>query len=122
MNIIWLLFSLKGRISRQPYWLFMLALLLITFVPAFTIFEAYSSEAEYYVNFVSFITLYPAIAVQVKRWHDIDKSGWWILINFIPFIGIIWAIIENGFYAGDEGENVYGKSPLKSVSGLSNGT
>tara|TARA_R110002096_G_scaffold4501_38_gene21297 strand:- start:2432 stop:3079 length:648 start_codon:yes stop_codon:yes gene_type:complete len=37
------------------------------------------------------------LASTVKRWHDRDKSGWWIWINFVPVIGGFWALIENGF-------------------------
>ncbi len=37
------------------------------------------------------------LTIQAKRWHDRDKSAWWILIGLLPVIGPIWALVENGF-------------------------
>src|SRR6476619_2368481 len=42
-------------------------------------------------------SLIPAVIVYIKRFHDRDKSGWWVLIGFIPIIGAIWLLIEVGF-------------------------
>lgn len=53
-----------------------------------------------------------AIIVQVKRWHDRNKSAWWVLINLIPYIGFFWTFIECGFIKGTKGENRYGEDPL----------
>ena len=53
-----------------------------------------------------------SLAVQVKRWHDRDKSAWWLLMNFVPFIGAIWVLVECGFLRGTEGQNNYGPDPL----------
>jgi uncharacterized membrane protein YhaH (DUF805 family) len=49
-----------------------------------------------------------AIATQIKRWHDRDKSGSWIVIALVPLIGGLWALIETGFLAGTLGDNKYG--------------
>ena len=49
-----------------------------------------------------------SLAIQVKRWHDRDKSGWWALINIVPVIGGLWALVECGFLKGDEGANRFG--------------
>ena len=55
-------------------------------------------------------TLIPSLAVAVRRLHDINKSGWYILIGFIPFVGgiilLIWAVKE-----GDKGANQFGPDP-----------
>jgi uncharacterized membrane protein YhaH (DUF805 family) len=56
------------------------------------------------------------IVVQIKRWHDLDKSGAWILINFIPFFGPLWTLIQCGFVRGTEGENQYGLDPLENAT------
>ena len=61
---------------------------------------------------VGLVLFWSLIAIQVKRWHDRDKSGWWILINFIPIVGA-WALIENGFLRGTEGKNRFGEDPLE---------
>jgi len=109
MNIIWFLFSFKGRIQRLHYWLFTLVMLIIILVPAYVLFESFSEEANNFVNLMSLIFLWPNLAVQAKRWHDRNKSAFWLLINFVPFIGTLWAIIENGFLAGTTDTNRYGE-------------
>ncbi len=58
------------------------------------------------------VFLYSSVVVQIKRWHDRDKKGWWIFINFIPFIGTIWALVENGILKGTKGPNRFGPSRL----------
>lgn len=54
--------------------------------------------------------LIPGLAVSVRRLHDINKSGWMMLITFIPLIGYIWLIV---LFAtnGNTGINEYGKDP-----------
>jgi uncharacterized membrane protein YhaH (DUF805 family) len=56
--------------------------------------------------------LYPSLAVAAKRFHDRDKSGWWVLIIFIPIVGIIWYIVELGCLPGTPGPNRFGSDPL----------
>jgi uncharacterized membrane protein YhaH (DUF805 family) len=53
-----------------------------------------------------------SLALQVKRWHDRDKSGAWVFIGFIPLIGPIWALVECGFLRGTVGPNRYGNDPI----------
>jgi uncharacterized membrane protein YhaH (DUF805 family) len=57
------------------------------------------------------LSLTPAIIVNIKRFHDRDKSGWWVLIVLIPIIGAIWLLIELGFLKGTPGPNQFG-SPV----------
>jgi uncharacterized membrane protein YhaH (DUF805 family) len=57
-----------------------------------------------------------SLALQIKRWHDRDKSGVWVFINFIPIIGGIWTLVECGFMDGTLGPNRYGPSP-KGIQG-----
>ena len=52
------------------------------------------------------------VVVQIRRWHDRNKSGWWILLNLIPFLGSAWALIELGFIRGTKGPNRFGPDPL----------
>ena len=44
----------------------------------------------------------------IRRYHDRNKSGWWLLFGFIPLIGALWQIIELGFLSGTRGDNDYG--------------
>ena len=61
---------------------------------------------------IALAILYPSLAVAAKRFHDRDKSGWWILILFIPIIGFIWYLVELGFLPGTPGPNRFGPDPL----------
>jgi len=50
------------------------------------------------------------MVIQIRRWHDRDKSGWWVFIGFIPIIGPLWTLIELGFLPGTPGPNHYGEA------------
>ena len=62
--------------------------------------------------------LWTGLALQIKRWHDRDKSWVWIFISLIPIVGWVWALVELGFLDGTQGPNKYGPSP-KGVQGPS---
>jgi len=110
-----LLFSFKGRISRQPYWIFVWAVFLIALFPALLLGVG-TERADQYIDIAGLVLLWPSLAIQVKRWHDRDKSAWWLLVNLIPIVGFFWSLIENGFLQGTLGENRYGPDPLQNNS------
>ena len=60
---------------------------------------------------VELLGFWIGLALAVKRWHDRDKSGWWVLINLIPLIGWIWSFVEVGCLRGTVGPNQYGADP-----------
>ncbi len=58
------------------------------------------------------------IRVKIRRFHDKDKSGLWVLITFIPILGNIFELISLGFLEGTVGPNRYGDDPVsRDVSG-----
>jgi uncharacterized membrane protein YhaH (DUF805 family) len=59
--------------------------------------------------------LFLEFASCIRRWHDINKSGWWELILFIPVVGVLAALVANGFIKGTAGENDYGSDPLEDI-------
>ncbi len=61
-------------------------------------------------------TFLPSIAIGVRRLHDLDRSGWWLLLVFIPLIGAIVLLI---WYCakGTAGPNRFGPDPLATVDG-----
>jgi hypothetical protein len=67
-------------------------------------------ERDYQRNYCDNLHLIDVI-VYIKRFHDRDKSGWWVLIWLIPIIGAIWLLIELGFLKGTPGPNRFG-SPV----------
>ena len=113
-NIDWqhLLFQFDGRINRAKYWLgFVIVYVAIWVLVA--IAAAVNSAAVWtIVGLVGLLAIWPGLAIQIKRWHDRGKSGWWVLIGFIPLIGFWWVLIECGFLKGDDGPNEYGPDPL----------
>lgn len=117
MDLVSLLFSFHGRINRLPYWVVSLILVGIgggsqqsmgPYGP-----ENPMTAGPALITLAIFIvSVWIWLAVQVKRWHDRDKSGWWALINLVPILGQIWVLIECGFLRGTEGDNRFGKDPL----------
>lgn len=102
----WLDFS--SRSSRSEYWYFYLFIFLAAFVAV--IFDTFLSAGILYA-LVMLVTLIPSIAVSVRRLHDVDKSGWWLLLYLIPVIGVIVLLIW--FCSkGTTGPNRFGPDPL----------
>jgi uncharacterized membrane protein YhaH (DUF805 family) len=109
MQLANLLFSFKGRVARLPFWISQAAAGVIIGV-------MYDLDSEDCYCAVGLVLLWPLLAIEAKRWHDRDKSAWWLLINLIPIIGPIWALVECGFLRGTTGLNRYGPDPLPPVS------
>ena len=105
-------FSLTGRISRRVFWLWGVGTMVAVSVAASLLLGIAGVGDEQIAMIVNALMFWPGLAISVKRWHDRDKSGWWVLINLVPFIGWLWALIENGFLRGTAGPNRYGADPL----------
>lgn len=107
-------FTSKGRIPRSTFWIFFLVLYGIMGAVVFVVERAGASETlQAIAGLLMFPLFLVGIIVQIKRWHDRNKSGWWVLIGFVPCIGWIWALIECGFLKGTTGPNNYGPDPLQ---------
>lgn len=111
MNLTQLYFSFDGRIGLGTYWLkgalpitaFMILIALIDVK-----YFGYGPYSGVLTLVGRVLILWPALALTVKRWHDRDKSGFWVLIGLIPYLGAVWAFIENGLLPGTRGPNQYG--------------
>ncbi|WP_019672342.1 DUF805 domain-containing protein [Psychrobacter lutiphocae] len=77
--------NFSGRSRRKEYWYFVLSVSLIAIV-ASAIDNIFDMD-EVLVSLVGLIFFLPGLALSVRRLHDINKSGWWYLISFIPFVG-----------------------------------
>lgn len=104
-----ILFSFKGRIPRKAYWIWGVVVLIAFSLFAMLVLGILGTDPNVGSLLINLLILWPAFAISIKRWHDRDKSGWWVLINFIPVIGWIWALVENGFLRGTQGPNRYGE-------------
>ena len=110
-----LLFSTKGRIPRSTYWYFSLISGLIG-IPVLILDIMLGTFSEdtgrgLFFTIYSLILVFPAYAVLIKRLHDRDRSGWFVLLSFIPLVNI-WIWIEVAFLRGTYGDNQYGADPL----------
>jgi len=106
MSVPQLLFGFRGRLDRMPWWIAtILANLGLGIV--FAIFGIPRPSVLFLLVLVPPL-LWISMAVQVKRWHDRDKSGWWFLMNAVPIIGWLWVLIECGFLKGTTGPNRFG--------------
>lgn len=110
LSLAQLLFSFQGRIRRKAYWLASLGIIIAYIALAGILQSVGLSESvlTLVLGVLYIPVVWISLAIQAKRWHDRNKSAWWILINFVPVIGSIWALIENGFLAGDESSNRFG--------------
>ncbi len=122
MNWKSLLFSFKGRVARGPYWgLLVLSLFLFGGFTAMSVMSALngaeptaaSGGSSIALMAASLALLWPALAIQAKRWHDVDKSAWWILINLVPVVGGLIALVFNGFMPGTPASNRFGPAAAK---------
>jgi uncharacterized membrane protein YhaH (DUF805 family) len=107
-----LFLSLRGRVSRREFWLWGVLALLGLALGLNALLGIVGVEPGRAEGWVNLLLLWPAVAVSVKRWHDRDKSGWWVLINLVPVIGWLWALVDNGFRRGTAGPNRFGDDPL----------
>jgi uncharacterized membrane protein YhaH (DUF805 family) len=104
-------FNFSGRATRPEYWYFVLFMIIASVVAVLIDIFAlgYDPAASYGpVNIVvTLATIIPGLSVSIRRLHDIGRSGWWILLGFIPLIGaivlIVWACQRS-----ESGPNTYG--------------
>ncbi len=97
----------QGRARRKEYWMFHLFYTVIIMLSYSVIVgalltaisgEGDPAEAFPILSLLLFLALYlgllvPSLAIQVRRLHDIGKSGWFLLVILIPFVGVIWFLV-----------------------------
>lgn len=96
--------NFSGRADRREYW--MSGLFFVIFIFIACTLDSVLEMKHLFIEVLFLFYFVPSIAVSVRRLHDIDKSGYWLLINFIPF-GIIW-FLYLALQRGDFGRNRYG--------------
>lgn len=97
----------SGRAARLEYWTFSIVNFIISiigWVMAFTISWWLLALLAIY----GLIVFIPGWAVSVRRLHDTGRSGWWLLLGFIPFGGFVLLIF---CLMGSDGDNEYGPEP-----------
>ena len=101
------LLSFGGRVPRSVFWVVQLITVVIIFF-----INMVTSESPGLRFFLLLVLAVPQTATAVKRYHDRDKSGWWILVSLIPLLGPLWTAVELGFFRGTIGPNRFGPDPV----------
>ena len=103
--------TFTGRAQRSEYWYFFLFLVIVNIV-ASVLDSAIFGDISVLYLIATLALLVPSIAAGVRRLHDTDKSGWWLLLGFIPVVGAIVLIV---FFCqrGTVGPNQFGPDPLQ---------
>ncbi|MET8042949.1 DUF805 domain-containing protein [Micromonospora sp. NPDC005215] len=105
----------KGRARRSEYWWFALFSTLVSIVAAILdnalgLTFGESSSTGFVGLIVYLVLLLPALAVAVRRLHDTDRTGWWVLIGLVPIVGgivlLVFLVLD-----GTPGANRFGASP-----------
>lgn len=111
-----------GRSCRKEFWMFHVVFVLVTVIALILMaidgpdhpFEESSGVTDITMGLwaISLVALFiPWLAVQVRRLHDQDKSGWFALFHFVPYLGFVIVYILMAL-DGTHGENQYGPDPL----------
>jgi uncharacterized membrane protein YhaH (DUF805 family) len=115
------MFDFRGRARRTEYWLFVL-LQLAVFVVAFVAGSNVLPKDDKFESLLGLPLLHvavfglPMLALQVRRLHDSDKSGWWVLVSLVPYIGlgwILWLMVQPGSW----GPNRFADDPRRMWEG-----
>jgi uncharacterized membrane protein YhaH (DUF805 family) len=103
----------SDRAIRSEYWywtLFYILLIIVTSVIDFAILGASQYGPVTTITYLA--TFLPALAVSIRRLHDLDRTGWWVLLALIPLIGgiilLVWYCMR-----GTVGPNRFGPDPLQ---------
>ena len=114
----------SGRSRRKEYWMFTLFSVIVSIVLVGMLFggmSGISDTGEPQMGMLAYLatgllvlwglgSLVPSIAVQVRRFHDQDKSGWFVLLGFIPYVGGIIVLVFMCL-EGTRGSNRFGPDP-----------
>lgn len=99
-------FNYQGRATRQEFWLFFIFNLVVYFLLTFaeSLIVGITLNDRFPIAFLYYLaSMLPLYAVGIRRMHDTDHSGWFMLI---PLINLVFLITE-----GTRGDNIYGPDP-----------
>ena len=105
--------NFRTRAIRSEYWFWTLFVILLSIVANVVDLIVFSSTGYGPLSMILFLGVFlPGLAVSIRRLHDGDRSGWWMLLIFIPLIGaivlLVWFCTR-----GTMGPNRYGPDPLE---------
>ena len=137
MKFVNLFISPSGRINRAKFWIAILVFTVLNMLSAGMVLASGSSTLVILNGIISLLVAASGILVGIKRLHDRNKSGWWVLLYWVaPFVMLsigfaggapeivvnilgfaalaigLWSLIELGCLRGTIGQNKYGPDPL----------
>ena len=100
--------SFASRAQRTEWWLVQVIVVPIVLIVQIAVVGSLAvagadALASMFLLLSMAVIVWLALAVNARRWHDRNKSGWWSLIGLAPIAGIIWIIVECGFLGPAEG-------------------
>jgi uncharacterized membrane protein YhaH (DUF805 family) len=111
--------NFKGRARRSEYWYVQLFLVITNLIAAPIDLALMNWDTDRFIangggGIIGLIwilaTIVPAIALLIRRLHDTNRRGWWVLIGLVPLIGAVVLIVFTVEDSAD-GQNIYGSSP-----------
>lgn len=117
--------NFTGRAGRKEYWRFSLVQIGIAFALAMWLVAVFPNELDdnfrwrdlgaaglpfYVMMLYALATVIPTCAVTVRRLHDCDYSGWWLLVGLVPYVGEV-ALFALLCFQGTAGDNRFGAEP-----------
>ena len=133
-----LFFNFRGRINRAKWWLFMVVAVTVQVIAVMAMSEMRQGPIGL-ITFLYFLIFAASVPVHVKRLHDRNRSGWWLLAYYgflavavvardlgpdpvvaqAAFLAIlVWIVIDLGCLRGTRGPNRYGADPLQKDEAL----
>ena len=120
-------FEISGRSNRYEFWMFMLFYLIFGAIAAAIdvrlLAHPLTQGTGVAGGIVSLAHFIPSLTVGIRRLHDTERSGWWMLLMFLPLIGIIWLIVlwcfegtlgNNNYGPPERGESAPAEAPARS--------
>ncbi|PKG38282.1 DUF805 domain-containing protein [Psychromonas sp. Urea-02u-13] len=101
----------KGRARRKEYWMFFLFNIIFAIVVGVVsaiLANIIGADLSYIPSLYALTIFLPSIAVAVRRMHDTDRSGWWIIV---PIVGFVFLMLN-----GDAQKNRFGEDPKSNLS------
>jgi uncharacterized membrane protein YhaH (DUF805 family) len=116
-SMVWRKYAqFEGRSRRKEYWMFTLincVVYVVLYAVGLAMMWAGNKLGTAILGLCviyALAALVPSLAVGIRRLHDTNKSGWWLLIAFVPFIGGIWLLVLLAI-DGTPGDNQFGPNP-----------
>ena len=120
-------FTFTGRLNRKPYIMRSLVAIFLPVVLAFVLFYLFAGglkPGQEYLHkdllwlhvtvhsLLIILAIFMGFSLGVRRCHDLDKSGWWLLLGAVPYINIAWGLYL-ACKRGTVGPNRYGDDPIR---------